>query len=126
MKIFSRIIYLFHNISLFKKKIKGAKCRKIKYSSIFIDDFPDDNIIQNNTLYIVGENGNYWVVIFLCPCGCGDLIQLNLLPEFRPRWSIKKHLDATLTLHPSIDRLVGCRSHFWIRKGVVEWVELKL
>lgn len=73
-------------------------------------------------LYLVGENGHRWFAAFVCPCGCGDVIQLSLLPDSRPRWSIEVHSDGTATLHPSVWRVKGCRSHFFLRRGLVAWV----
>jgi hypothetical protein len=49
------------------------------------------------------------------------VIQLNLLPDAEPLWSLTKHRDGTVTLSPSIWRQKGCRSHFFIRKGQIEW-----
>jgi hypothetical protein len=57
----------------------------------------------------------------LCPCDCGELIQLNTLPRVRPRWSARRHQNCTITLHPSVRRTVGCRSHFFLRRGGIDW-----
>lgn len=67
-------------------------------------------------------------VRFLCPCGCGDEYRLlNRDHESAksgfgrtPRWSVKIVNDR-MTLHPSVNRTAFCKSHFWIKGGVVEW-----
>lgn len=74
-----------------------------------------------STVYLVGEGEYLWFIVFLCPCGCGELVQLNLLPDARPRWSAERHPDGTVTLSPSVWQVAGCRSHFFLRRGRVEW-----
>lgn len=77
--------------------------------------------VAAETLYVVGEGRHLWSVALQCPCGCHALIQLNLLPGAEPRWQLTKHHDGSITLHPSIWRQQGCRSHFFVRKGRIEW-----
>jgi hypothetical protein len=57
----------------------------------------------------------------VCPCGCGDVVQLNLLPTTRPRWRVEDHPNGTVTLFPSVWRQKGCRSHYHLRRGVIVW-----
>lgn len=71
--------------------------------------------------YLIGEAGHLWFVAFRCPCGCGEIVQLNLLPDARPRWSVERHPDGTVSIMPSVWRVAGCRSHFFLRRGRVEW-----
>ncbi|WP_425571243.1 DUF6527 family protein [Novipirellula rosea] len=56
-----------------------------------------------------------------CPCGCKSRIQLCCIPGSRPRWTFDVHENNTITLHPSVWRTVGCRSHFFLRNGRVSW-----
>lgn len=79
------------------------------------------NTLKPHRLYVEGEDGEAWIVAFLCPCECGEVIQLNLLTGQRPRWSLTEHEDGTATLHPSVWRHVGCKSHFFLRTGLVSW-----
>ena len=58
---------------------------------------------------------------FRCPCGCGDVIALNLMTSHYPHWTVEFHRDSTLTAHPSIDAKT-CGSHFWIRRSAIHWV----
>lgn len=58
---------------------------------------------------------------FKCPCGCGDVIALNLMSSFKPHWKIELHHDGTLTVYPSVDSQ-NCGSHFWIRQSKIDWV----
>ncbi|MGK2742260.1 DUF6527 family protein [Tepidicaulis sp. LMO-SS28] len=56
-----------------------------------------------------------------CPCGCGDTIVLQLIPEARPRWDLFQNDQGHPTLRPSVDRNAGCESHFWVRNGKITW-----
>ncbi|WP_416235422.1 DUF6527 family protein [Nitrospirillum sp. BR 11164] len=58
---------------------------------------------------------------FRCPCGCGERVLLSLAENRRPRWSVSVDWLGRPTLSPSINRLDGCRSHFWVRRGRIEW-----
>lgn len=77
---------------------------------------------RRDVLYLVGENGRQWFAAFVCPCGCGETIQLSLLQDSRPRWTVEVHGDGTATIHPSVWRVRGCRSHFFVRRGLIAWV----
>jgi hypothetical protein len=84
-----------------------------------VDDFPDS--LKGSRVYIAGERGNLWAAAMLCPCGCGETIELNLLKEVRPRWSAEQHSDGTVSLKPSVWRQKGCRSHFVVSHGHINW-----
>ncbi len=85
-----------------------------------VEDLPRE--LQAGRIYVVGEGRHIWSVALLCPCSCGDTIQLNALPEARPRWRVRRHRDGRVSLMPSVWRNTGCRSHLFVRGGVVEWV----
>jgi hypothetical protein len=88
------------------------------YRVVYINEDPDQPIPR--TLYAIGENGNLWHVVLLCPCGCGATIGLNLLPDDSPRWTLHKRRQGP-TLTPSVWRTTGCKSHFILRHGQVIW-----
>lgn len=73
------------------------------------------------TLYVVIEDNIRWSAAMLCPCGCGALINLNLLSDERPTWQLIKHQNNNVSLAPSIWRTVECRAHFWFRENRVYW-----
>jgi hypothetical protein len=79
-------------------------------------------IIEVGSLYLLGKKQKPWAAVFQCPSGCGARIMLNLLPELHPHWRVTRHWDSTCTLWPSVNRFVGCRSHFWLEKGLIRWV----
>jgi hypothetical protein len=84
-----------------------------------VDEMPDR--LEPLTVYLCGEEKNLWAAAMICPCGCGEVIQLNLLKQARPCWSAVEHPDGTVSLLPSVWRKRGCRSHFFIRSGRVDW-----
>jgi hypothetical protein len=94
------------------------KCQLFRI--VRVDEFPA--IFEPFNVYLPCDNGHTWIAGLLCPCGCKQKIYLNLLPDIRPCWKIKEPLDGTVTIQPSILQVKGCRSHFFIRKGNVEWV----
>ena len=89
-----------------------------EYTFVNVNDLPDD--LEDKRVYIIGEDIYKWQAAFKCPCGCDALIQLNLLAEARPYWnvSIKKNL---ISIAPSIERVSGCRSHFTLKRGHINW-----
>ncbi|WP_420496783.1 DUF6527 family protein [Szabonella alba] len=58
-----------------------------------------------------------------CPCGCGDIIELLVIAEAKPRWDVGADRERRPTLSPSVWRKTGCRSHFWVRRGRVQWCD---
>jgi|SRR5579862_198500 len=84
-----------------------------------VDDFPDS--LKTWTVYVAGEDGHLWAAALVCPCGCGETVELNLLKQVRPCWSVEEHPDGSITLMPSVWRQKGCRSHFFVRHGHIDW-----
>lgn len=76
--------------------------------------------LQPRVLYLVGEH-EPWVAVFKCPCGCEKGVRLNLLKGHRPRWTVTLNPNGIPTVSPSINRQVGCRSHFFVMDGRVKW-----
>lgn len=73
-------------------------------------------------LVLLTEGDEVWSAALNCPCGCGERIELMLINEARPRWSLRIDRQGRPTLHPSVWRRDGCRSHFFVRAGKVTWV----
>jgi Family of unknown function (DUF6527) len=79
--------------------------------------------LKRKTLYVVEDDGFEEQAAMLCPCGCGAVLHLNLLTDERPCWRVTRHGDGTATLQPSVWRGKGCMSHFWFRRGRIEWCD---
>lgn len=86
------------------------------------DELPE-SLRRGQVIRLIDE-GEEWSVGMVCPCGCGDKIELMLLPGVKPRWNLTIDRQGRPTLHPSVWRSVGCKSHFWLRDGRVMWVTL--
>ena len=86
----------------------------------FSDDPPEQ--IEYNTVYIIGEYGFYWQLLFICPCGCNDGIQLNLLSNSFPSWEYHITSKDKISIYPSIWKTKGCKSHFILRNSKIRWV----
>ncbi len=109
MNIFQKLKY--HLESWFRSRHRF-------YNAKHVSDLPNE--YDNRTIYLLGESGNTWSIAFVCPCGCGDIVQLNALRDVKPSWSVQR--IKPITLYPSIWRTVGCKSHFFIKYGRVVWV----
>ena len=83
------------------------------------DELPET--LQEQRIYLIGESDKPWLIAFQCPCGCESFIQLNTLKEAKPRWTYQLHRFNRISLAPSVWRKIGCKSHFWIKKGNVVW-----
>lgn len=84
-----------------------------------VEDWPD--VLQKSVVYVAGERPHIWAAAMVCPCGCGDVIELNLLKTVRPCWSVQEHPDGSVSLAPSVWRRKGCGSHFVVSRGRIEW-----
>jgi hypothetical protein len=103
-----------------KKLREKLPRKKLKpYRSVRVEEMPDT--VKPLTVYLCGEGEHLWAAAMLCPCGCKEVIQLNLLKQARPRWSVQEHKDGSVSLMPSVWRQKGCRSHFFVRQGRIDW-----
>jgi hypothetical protein len=93
--------------------------KRILFHGVRVEEFPDK--LDRAKVYLAGEGDNLWAAAMICPCGCGDVIKLNLLKQARPCWGVQEHSDGTVTLAPSVWRQKGCGSHFLLRHGRIDW-----
>jgi hypothetical protein len=93
--------------------------RPPRIGAVYVTELPDK--LSAGELYAEGEGKHVWKVAMICPCGCEQVLEMNTLPDSFPRWQLMVHEDGTVTLHPSVWRQVGCRSHFFLRRGLIEW-----
>jgi hypothetical protein len=80
----------------------------------------EPEILKPRVIYLVGEI-DPWVAVFKCPCGCEKNVWLNLLKAHRPRWYVVVNQNGSPTVSPSVNRQVGCRSHFLLIDGKIKW-----
>lgn len=84
-------------------------------------ELPPDQLPPRD-LVLLREGGEVWSVMMRCPCGCGQPVELPLIREACPRWSLSVDKSGYATLAPSVWRREGCRAHFFVRGGKVVWV----
>src|SRR5665213_1769981 len=103
---------------LFAKSRRSRKAKVPIYREECVDLFPER--LMAGRLYLAGDGKEFWGAALLCPCGCGDTIQLNLLTEVRPAWRVSR-LRTGITVEPSVWRQKRCRSPFFLRPGPLKW-----
>ena len=85
-------------------------------------DNPNPERLKQNIIYVVGnEKFAKWAYL-KCPSRCGEVIMLSLIQSAKPFWNIKRDKLGRPTIYPSIHKLDGCKSHFWLRRGKLRWV----
>lgn len=95
--------------------------RKKFYKTIETSALPEK--LVPNTIYILGDNGYLWYATMICPCGCKSTLQMSLYPDGKPKWDVIRHKGGSISLTPSINRTVGCKSHFFLEKGKIIWCD---
>jgi hypothetical protein len=116
---------LRHQLNVLRRRLHGRVRLtnhdrwQAPFRYVAVDEFPDT--LGTLKVYLAGEGENLWAASMICACGCGETIQLNLSKAARPCWEAEPHPDGTVSLSPSIWRRKGCESHFWIRRGQVDW-----
>lgn len=79
---------------------------------------PDEH--KPGVLYLaIDDDGKPYYSEALCPCGCSELFNLSHIETFG--WAITVDDKGRPDISPSILRTTGCRSHFFIKKGRVQW-----
>lgn len=81
---------------------------------------PRPDQITPGEMVIVRDNIDKWAC-FSCPGGCGETLKLSLNSQRRPRWSVTTDWLRRPTLLPSVRQTSGCKCHFWVRHGRIEW-----
>lgn len=99
--------------------VKPPTLRRV---TIIEGDTPPD-IIGDDNFVLAREDDEDWAIAFLCPCGCKDRLELALIPEVKPNWTLKMDAENHPTLHPSVWRKTGCKAHFWVKEGKIVWCD---
>jgi len=75
---------------------------------------------DSGTLALVHRGEVTRAAVFQCPCGCGEVLVINLDARTTHAW---RHRTAIgfLTLMPSVWRDSGCESHFVLWENRVYW-----
>jgi len=98
---------------------RAACTRESRYVVRRESDVPDMAI--RGALHLVEDgSGEPWLAVLRCPCGCGATIQLPMTASSEPVWYLAGPPERP-SLWPSVRRSTGCRSHFILRSGLVQW-----
>ena len=90
------------------EKTETFTVKEVKHTPKFSEFKP-------GVIYVSSE---FETVSFLCPCGCGG--ESNI-PVDSKGWGIVFNAPGVLTLTPSILKMGGCKSHYFIRDNKVVW-----
>ncbi len=77
---------------------------------------------EPNLVAVVGVRGKYKWAYLNCPCGCGELLALNLMRSHTPRWQLSVQTERSFSLQPSVHSM-ECGAHFWLHDGQVIWCD---
>lgn len=92
------------------------------YKLEYVAEFPKK--LNARKVYIEGNSkiNEVWYAKFICPCGCGEELTLNLIDDVSPNWKIEiKNGPNEFSIYPSVRRNIKCKSHFWIRNSKIKW-----
>lgn len=98
----------------------GERLRPARKLQIHADDSLPP-VMPRRDVVVAREGDENWAAGLSCPCGCGDVLELMLIPEARPRWRLTVDPKNRPSLYPSVWRDGRCGAHFWLRDGRVRW-----
>ncbi|MGD9729583.1 MAG: DUF6527 family protein [Nitrospiraceae bacterium] len=78
------------------------------------------SLAEQGQFAVLAPDGHDKWLYFQCPCGCGEIVCLNLMRSQSPKWRIELNRIGQYSVFPSVDSQT-CGSHYWIRNGRVEW-----
>ena len=105
------------------KIMTGRLFRRPVFRSMeIVDDWPP--VFDHSIVYIQIDDTGPWAAAFVCPCGCEQVIYLNLIESVRPSWRVEAKWFRGISVSPSVWRKVGCKSHFFIRDGNIQWAKI--
>ena len=85
-----------------------------------VEDHPVGHEIKPGIVYVVGNKGYQKWAYFRCPTDLDEIIQLSIMKNHRPCWSVKTDWIDRPTIYPSIRQTSGSYAHFWLRHGNVQ------
>jgi hypothetical protein len=93
--------------------------RDVRYSKIVSahDQAEAKQHLKAGVLVLVIPNERPKSLKFLCPCGCGEIVSVNLMPGNEKAWTLDYKPKRGLSLWPSVWLTSGCHSHFILRNN---------
>lgn len=74
--------------------------------------------LQPGMLMVVRPASKAKSIKLFCPCGCGEVLTINLLRASGKAWSLTTLREYRLSLFPSVWLDHGCKSHFILRNSI--------
>ena len=111
-------------------KLRQVIQRYVSNNAVFtsvtvVDSMTDLPEKLKNVIYVIGTDAKYKWVVFNCPCGCGERLDVKLMRSRHPFWKLNIE-GGKASLSPSVwvpaDR---CGSHFWVIDNQVQWFREK-
>jgi hypothetical protein len=98
------------------------RAEKIRFTGKFIsrDEAAASLKMPGDTALV--HRGVARMLLMDCPCGCGDVLVVNLDARAGPAWRIYRRGDA-ISLFPSYWRDSKCGSHFILWRNRVYWCD---
>lgn len=109
-----------HIINLFNRFLAWIFNGEQFYKSEYVSDIPKKP--EQYKVYILGGKKSPFLSVIRCPCGCGELLHMNLLNSRDPCWELFTDVNGYVTFKPSLWKKTGCKSHFYLTNGKVRWV----
>lgn len=75
---------------------------------------------QSQGTLVPVRRGRLRAIVFSCPCGCAELLVINLDRRTGKAWKLYARAGR-VTLSPSVWRTTGCKSHFFVIANRVVW-----
>ena len=108
--------------SYLRKVLEWSQCiEPTQVTALILPDHPQPDKLLNKVIHIVGEKGFQKWAYLICPCGCKATIMLSLSKTKHPAWAVSFDILQRPTVTPSIWQTSGCYSHFWVKRGKIEW-----
>ena len=85
------------------------------------DRHPTPDELRDGELIVVQDGDRQKWACLRCPGGCGEKLQLALVPYRKPRWLVRLDWLRRPSITPSVRQLNDCQCHFWIKGGKVHW-----
>lgn len=76
------------------------------------------NRLTEDTIILVMPGDLPKSLKMFCPCGCKEVLNINLMKSVAKAWQVTVDLQKGFSLWPSVWRDTGCKSHFVLRNNV--------
>lgn len=101
------------------------RCRLEAFTEVVIAGSQEEaraSVGSSRTRLAVVERGRPRSVVLQCPCGCDELLVLNVDRTAGPAWRLRLR-EGRVSLIPSVWRTTGCESHFVLWENRIWWCD---